>query len=118
VRFIPTLIHATVDYIVGLLLIGLPLLVTIDGPARALTMSLGLFVLLYSLATDYELGVIRFLRIRLHLFLDALSGAILLLLAVAADLPGPARWPYYVIGALALFLSATTRTRAQGTAGE
>jgi len=42
----------------------------------------------------------------------------LLLLAAAADLPDSARWPYYVIGALALFLSATTRTRPQGTAGE
>jgi len=118
VRFIPTLIHATADYLVGLLLIVLPLLIPVVGPARVLTMALGLTVLLYSLATDYELGAIRFLRIPFHLFLDALSGAMLLLLAAAADLPDSARWPYYVIGALALFLSATTRTRPQGTAGE
>jgi hypothetical protein len=66
--------------------------------------------------TDYELGAYRFLRIRFHLFLDALYAvAILVSPAVFGITPGN-RWPLYAIGVISLILIATTRIRAEGTA--
>lgn len=116
VRFISTAIHGILDYVVGLIVIGLPFLLQIDGTPRAITIVLGLLVILYSAVTDYELGALRILRIRVHLTLDVLFGAGMLMVPSILDLQAQQSWPYYVIGVLALVLSGTTRIRASGTA--
>ncbi|RCS24503.1 hypothetical protein DUT91_09575 [Phyllobacterium salinisoli] len=115
-RFIPTVFHGIADYVVGVLVIALPFLLALEGNVRGITIALGAFVLLYSLMTDYELGVVRFLRIRFHLLLDALFGAGMLVLPFVLEIPAASRWPFYLIGVLALLLAATTRIRAEGTA--
>jgi hypothetical protein len=115
-RFIPTKLHGVADYVVGLIVIGLPFLFGVGGGPRAALVLLGTFVILYSVLTDYELGAVRFLRIRFHLLLDALFGAAMLIAPSLLDFPADARWPVYVIGALSLLLASTTQRRAQGTA--
>jgi hypothetical protein len=77
-RFIPTMLHGVADYLVGILVVGLPLFLGLHDTPRAVLVALGIIVILYSLATDYELGAVRFLKIRFHLLLDALFGVAML----------------------------------------
>jgi hypothetical protein len=70
---------------------------------------LGLFVICYSLLTDYELELLRFLRIRFHLLLDFLFGLAMLIIPTLLHLPNDTRTPVYVIGMLSILLPLTTR---------
>jgi hypothetical protein len=114
-RFIPTTAHGLADYIVGLIVVGLPFYYGLTGTSRVAFVTLGLFVIVYSLLTDYELGLVRVLRIRFHLLLDASFGLAMLAGPIMLRLPDDSRIPVYVIGVLSLFLSLTTKVRAQGT---
>jgi hypothetical protein len=114
-RFIPTLVHGIADYVVALVTLALPFALGLTGVPRISLFVLGILVLAYSLMTDYELGIVRFLRIRFHLLLDALFGIAMLMMPWLFDLSN-ASWPFIVIGALALVLTFTTQIRAIGTA--
>ena len=114
-RFIPTIAHGLADYIVGLIVLGLPIYFGWTGASQVTFLALGLLVICYSLLTDYELGLFRVLRIRFHLLLDALFGIVMLVAPALLRLPNKAHVPLYVIGVLSLFLSLTTKIRAQGT---
>jgi hypothetical protein len=114
-RFIPTIVHGLADYVVGLVVIALPLYFEWAESPRVAFVALGLLVIVYSLLTDYELGFFRLLRIRFHLLLDALFGIGMLLAPTLLSLPPSGRALIYVIGGLSIFLSCTTNIRAQGT---
>lgn len=112
-RFIPTKIHAVVDYLVGALLIVSPWLFdfAIGGVAQWLPVILGAGVIAYSLVTDYEYAATRKLSMPAHLWLDGLGGA---LLAVSPWLFGFADlvyWPHLIIGLLEIGTALTTKTR-------
>lgn len=75
---LPTRVHGVLDYTVGALLIVLPYLLGLgSGPQSWILQGLGAAALVYSLLTDYELGMVRRLQMPLHLWLDALSGVLL-----------------------------------------
>jgi hypothetical protein len=114
-RFIPTAAHGLADYVIGLIIAGLPFYYNWTGAPRVAFVALGVLVICYSLLTDYELGLIRVLRIRFHLLLDALFGLAMLAAPTLLNLPHDSHISVYVIGVLSLFLSLTTRIRAQGT---
>jgi hypothetical protein len=114
-RFIPTMLHGLADYLVGIVVIALPFYFGWTDAPRNTFLALGAFVILYSLVTDYELGLLRYLRIRFHLLLDALFGIAMLAAPTLLDLPADARTPVYAIGVLALLLVFVTKVRAQGT---
>lgn len=80
-RFIPTKVHGILDYVVGLLLIFAPSLFNFQtgGIEARLPVILGVAALVYSLLTRYELGLIKVLPFKVHLTIDFLSGALLLL---------------------------------------
>lgn len=115
-RFVPTLIHGVIDYLVGLLLIALPFMLGLQGVPRMLLLGLAAAVLLYSFCTDYELGAVRYLRIRFHLLLDAAFGIFMLLLPSLFSFTAGAAAPIYLIGGVAVALVFTTEVRAIGTA--
>lgn len=115
-RFLPTMIHGVLDYLVGLLVIVLPFVLGLQGSQKWTLVVIGLLVILYSAITDYEMGSIRYLRIRFHLYLDAVFGLAMLLTPWLLDFPADTQWPNYVLGVLALVLVAVTDVRAMGTA--
>jgi len=99
-RMIPTRVHGVLDYIVGIVLITAPWLFDFaDGGVKQwVPVILGLGALLYSLMTNYELGVMRVIPMPVHLVLDAGSG---ILLAASPWLFGFADdiwWPHVVVG--------------------
>jgi hypothetical protein len=115
-RFLPTMIHGVLDYLVGLLVLALPFILGLQGPQIWALVAIGVLVIIYSALTDYELGLVRYLRIRFHLLLDAVFGLAMLSIPWLLDFPADARWPNYVLGVLALALVAITDVRALGTA--
>ena len=115
-RFLPTMIHGVLDYLVGLLVIVLPFALRLQGSQKWTLVAFGILVFAYSALTDYEMGLARFLRIRFHLLLDAAFGLAMLVTPWLLDFPANARWPNYVLGVLALVLVAVTDVRALGTA--
>lgn len=81
-KMISTRTHGMLDYTMGILLIISPWLfnfAAVSGAAVWVPLILGIGVILYSLFTNYEYGVVRVLTMRTHLWLDGLGGAILAL---------------------------------------
>lgn len=74
--------NGVIDYIVAFILFLAPWVLSYaDHEAVApVTRTLGAMVLFYSLCTKYELGLVRFFPMQVHLFLDA--GMAVLLVAV------------------------------------
>jgi hypothetical protein len=113
-RVIPTKVHGVLDYVTAPALAAAPELFGLNGGrASALAPRVaGTGAAVYSALTDYELGVRRVIPMRVHLLLDAASGAAL---ATAPWLFGSARkgvrhWlPHALVGATEIGLALTTR---------
>jgi hypothetical protein len=124
VRWIPTRVHGVLDYLWGALLLASPWLLGYadradKGAETWIAVVLALGAVVYSLATDYELGVARVLSMRAHLLLDLAGGV---LLAASPWLFGFADrvWlPHVGFGlfSVAASLMTETRVRRQALAG-
>lgn len=80
-RFISTRFHGVIDYLLGIVLIAAPWLLDFpkNGPVTYIPITLGTVIIIYSLYTNYELGVVKNISMRTHLWLDALGGILLTL---------------------------------------
>lgn len=112
-RFIPTRVHGLLDYLVGLLLIAAPWVFNFDrgGAETWVPVALGAGALVYSLLTDYELGVVRRIPMPAHLTLDLLSGIVL---AASPWLFGFSAFvwvPHLVLGVLEVGAALMTKTK-------
>jgi hypothetical protein len=111
-RFIPTRVHGVLDYLWSALLASVPWLLGFDL-GRAESRVAWIFAggaALYSLLTDYELGLFRIFSVRAHLALDVLGG---LLLAASPWLFGFAERvcaPHLAFGLFSVFAGLFTRT--------
>ena len=113
-RFIPTKLHAPVDYIVGVALIAAPWIFQFSEhtAATVIPIVLGIGLIAYSLLTDYELGVWRVVPMSVHTLFDVVAGAFLALspwLFGFADDPANVWVPHVVVGLAAVFLGLTTK---------
>ena len=116
-RFIPTRVHGYLDYIVGALLIAAPWLFDFaDGGAETwIPVVLGAGAILYSLITDYEMGVSRKISMRTHLMLDLMSG---ILLATSPWLFGFADYvwgPHLILGLFEIGAALMTKREPSHT---
>lgn len=114
-RFIPTRMHGMLDYLMGVLLIAAPWLFDFSqgGAETWIPVILGVGAIVYSLFTDYELGVVRRIPMPTHLTLDFASG---LLLAASPWLFGFADVvyvPHLVLGLVEMGASITTQKTPQ-----
>ena len=77
-RIIPSRIHGVIDYLMGIVLIAAPWILNFeDGAQTWVPMILGASVIVYSVFTDYELGVVRAIPFPIHLAIDVLGGVVL-----------------------------------------
>lgn len=111
-RFISTKVHGVMDYLMGILLIASPWLFNFarGGAETWVPVILGTGAIIYSLLTNYELGISRMLSMRTHLTLDLLSG---ILLAVSPWLFGFSEYvfmPHLILGILEIGASLMTET--------
>jgi hypothetical protein len=112
-RFIPTKVHGMMDYLVGILLIVAPWLFDFadDSAKTWVPVALGAGALIYSLMTDYELGLGRSISVKTHLTLDLLSGILLAaspwIFGFADEIYGP----HLVLGLIEIGASLLTKTQ-------
>ena len=124
-KTIPTFVHGIFDYIVGIVLLVAPNLfgfADMGGPAVMIPRVLGVLILVQALMTNYELGLIRVIPMKLHLAVDYI---LTLFLAVSPWLfgfyaqPKHVWMPHLVVGVCAFVLALMTETvpheRAVGT---
>jgi hypothetical protein len=119
-RKIPTSVHGVVDYVTAPVLIAAPDIFGMrqTSPAAIAPRATGAAAAVYSTLTDYELGLRRVIPMRVHLLLDAVSGAAL---AAVPWLSGSARsgkryWlPHAVVGAAEVALALATKTQPPRT---
>lgn len=116
-RIIPTIVHGIADYILGIVLLLLPNIfgfADLGGPAVWIPRILGILDLVQSVATNYELGLVKILPMKLHLMGDYVVSAFL---AVSPWLFGFSHrsanvWlPFLVIGVAVFIVSLMTKTQ-------
>src|SRR5438105_1000286 len=119
IRFVPSSVHGIFDYIGGIALIACPFIFgfySMGGIAVILPIVLGIGLILYSLLTNYELGlpVLKFIPMPVHLIIDVVAAA---LLAVSPFVFGFSNnplnvWlPHVVSGIGVIVLVLVTQTR-------
>lgn len=116
-RFIPTRVHGIVDYLMGVLLILLPWLLGFaqGGAETWIPVILGAGVLVYSLFTDYELGLVRRLPMPTHLTLDAMGGALLAISPWLFGFADQVYLPHLILGIAEIMAALTTHKVPSGT---
>jgi SPW repeat-containing protein len=112
-RFIPTKFHAPLDYIVGVALIAAPWIFQFSDVTAATVVSivLGIGLIVYSLFTNYELGVWKVAPMAVHNLIDVIAGGFLAAspwIFGFADESANVWVPFVVIGLAAVFLGLTT----------
>ena len=115
-RFLPTRVHGILDYLWSVLLAAAPWLLNYPqgargGPETWVPAAFAAGAVVYSLLTDYELGAVRFLPMRVHLLLDVMGGALLAVSPWVLDLGNPARAVHLGFGLFSIIAGLTTETR-------
>jgi hypothetical protein len=114
-RVIPTSVHSAVDHVVGPALIAAPEVLRLPkkSPEGIVPRVSGVAAAIYSNLTDYELSFANLIPMKVHLALDAASGATLAAvpLASGAHKRGLRHWlPHALAGAFAVGMAMTTKT--------
>ena len=114
IRVIPTKVHGTIDYVTAPALVAAPDILGLDAErASALPPRVaGASAAVYSVLTDYELGLRRVIPMRVHLLLDALAGTALVLApwVFGSARRGSRHWlPHAVLGGGEIALALTTK---------
>jgi hypothetical protein len=111
-KFISTRTHGTIDYIAGILLLVSPWLFEFASESIStwIPVLLGATVILYSLFTDYEYGLVPEITMRGHLTLDAIAGIFLAVSPWLFNFASFVYIPHVILGIAFVVLSLTTET--------
>lgn len=110
-RFIDTRTHGMIDYLMGILLIISPWLFGFanGGAAQWIPIILGLGALLYSLITDYELGLLKIISMKAHLIIDLIVGLFLAASPWIFGFADQVYLPHLILGILEMGASLMTK---------
>jgi hypothetical protein len=111
-KFISVKLHGYLDYTVALLLIVSPWVFGFyrGGAETIVPVAMGVFTMLYSLVTKYQLGVVPLISFRMHLTLDALQAVFLAISPMLFGFAYFVYWPHviFAVGELAVVLATQT----------
>ncbi|RYD80644.1 MAG: hypothetical protein EOP53_07755 [Sphingobacteriales bacterium] len=112
-KILPTRIHGMTDYMTGVLLIAAPWLFGFSDNTAAtyVPIVLGAGIILYSLITDYEMGIARIISMRTHLILDLLGGAFLAASPWLFNFDERVYLPHLIVGLMEIAVTLITETR-------
>jgi hypothetical protein len=112
-RVIPTRVHGIVDYLMGIVLIIAPWVFDFadGGPEQWIPVILGAGTIVYSLMTNYELGVMKVLPMSTHLAIDLVAGILLAASPWLFGFSDEVFWPHLILGILEIGAALMTQTR-------
>lgn len=106
---ISTKAHGIIDYLMGAVLILLPFILKFpEGAATWVPFILGAGTIVYSLITDYELGVANILSMKAHLGIDLLAGILLIAAPWLFAFADEVFWPFVILGVFEVGASLMT----------
>jgi hypothetical protein len=115
-RPITTLTHGVLDYVLGVVLFFVPNLLgfaDLDGPAVWVPRLIGALSILQAIVTRYELGLVKLMPMRFHLFNDFAAGVFLAVspwLLRFYDSANERLWlPHVVAGVAIVIVTAMTQ---------
>lgn len=110
-RFISTKVHGTMDYISGLLIIISPWLFGFnDGSvAQWVVVIIGVVLMLTSILTNYETGVMKVMSMPAHLTMDVIAGIVLVVSPWLFGFADRVIWPYVIFGLFEIAAGLTTK---------
>ena len=120
-KIIPTFVHGIADYIGGIALLAAPNLfgfADVGGAAVWIPRIIGIIVLLQSICTNYEVGLLKVLPMKMHLMNDYIAS---LFLAASpwlfgfSDRPSNVWMPHVVVGILVFLLTLMTQSQPRAT---
>lgn len=107
---ISTRMHGYMDYMMGLLLIVLPFVLNFpEGAATIFPIILGAGTIVYSLITDYELGLLKILSMKAHLGIDLMAGILLIAAPWLFGFANEVIWPFIILGVVEIGASLMTQ---------
>jgi len=114
IRFIPTRVHALIDYVVGPTLVVAPAVLRLrrTSPESLAPRVVGGVQTVYSNLTDYEMSLKDVVPLQVHLALDGIGGAALALIpqVTGARKRGLKHWlPHLAIGAFEIGMAVLTK---------
>lgn len=111
-RFIPTRVHGMMDYLMAIVVATMPWWSGNNrgGAETWVPVAVGAGMALYSLMTDYELGVARKIPMGVHLALDMGGGALLAASPWLFGFSDLNTTPYVVLGVVEVLTALCTRT--------
>jgi hypothetical protein len=116
-KIVRTRIHGLLDYLMGIALIGAPLLLNLapDGPETWVPAVSGIVIIIYSLFTDYELSFWKYISVRTHLRLDLMAGIFLCISPWIFNFDHLVWEPHLMLGIIVVCLSIITKPRPSAT---
>jgi hypothetical protein len=108
---VSTRAHGVFDFAAGFVLMVSPWLYGFYGGGSEtwIAFLLGLTTLMVSAWTDYEMGRVRRIPVKVHLAFDVFKGVFLLASPWAFGFASVVFWPYVVFGILELLAALTTQ---------
>lgn len=115
-RIFSTKTHGVIDYLMGIILIISPWVLGFNqgGPETIIPVVIGAAIILMSLFTDYELGLVRSIPMPTHLLLDVLAGIFLALTPWLFDFNEIVMAPHLIFGIALLGSGIFTSTVPEG----
>jgi hypothetical protein len=115
-KVIPTYVHGFIDYVIGIFLVMMPWL--FDFPTEEnetlIPAFIGIGIIGYSLATNYEYGVMKIISMNSHRRLDYLAGSILGLSPWLFGFHRMVYMPHVVIGFFIVVISFFSKSHLTG----
>ncbi|QNF34631.1 SPW repeat protein [Adhaeribacter swui] len=111
-RIIPTRIHGILDYLVGIILIASPWVFDFNngGAETWVPVIVGIMVLLQTIMTDFEVGIIRKIPMVSHLRMDLFVGLFLAASPWIFNFHEVVWEPHVIFGIFSILASLMTRT--------
>lgn len=115
-KIISTKTHGMLDYVMGILLIASPWIFGFadNATAKWIPIILGVGSLLYSLMTDYELGMSKTISMKTHLTLDTVAGIFLAASPFIFGFSDDVYAPHLILGILEIGAAMMTKTAPSG----
>lgn len=114
-KLIDTKIHGYLDYIVGIFLIVAPVVFYLDrkSPESLIFYILGGTLLVYSMLTNYPLGLFKIISMKTHLLLDVMSGILLAASPWIFGFADGVYLPHLILGLFEIGAGLMTNTKSQ-----